>query len=65
MDSMSIASLSMALYQNQALSQIGTAVLSMSLDDATSQAETTVAVLDALPAPSLDPSVGGNFDMSV
>lgn len=65
MDPMSIASLSTSMYQMQTLSQVGTAVLDMSLDNARTQGADMVAALNALPAPSLEPGVGGNFDMSV
>lgn len=65
MDPMSIASLSMSMYQTQALSQVGTAVLDMSLDSARTQGASMVSALEQLPSPSLDPNVGTRFDASV
>ena len=69
MDAFSIASMSMNINQAQALTGVGTAVLSRTMDDAKVQAENTAAMLEAAPGPALErsvnPAVGGNFDASV
>ena len=69
MDMFGIASASMALSQSQALSQVGMAVMGMTLDTANAMAASEVAALDSMPGPALEhsvnPAVGGNFDMSV
>lgn len=69
MDMFGIASASMAMSQSQTLNQVGLAVMGMSLDDAKAMAASEVAALDSMPGPALErsvnPSVGGNFDMSV
>ena len=69
MDMFGIASSSMALSQSQTLSQVGMAVMGMSLDNAKAMAASEVAALDSMPGPALErsvnPAIGGNFDMSV
>ncbi len=66
---MDIASLSTPVMQSQMLSQVGTSVMSMALDDATNLAANQADMLKAAPAPALErsvnPAVGGNFDFSV
>lgn len=69
MDPMSIASMSTSMANSQALSAVGTAVMSMALDTAKTQASGEVAMLNSMPGPALEksvnPAVGGKIDVSV
>ena len=69
MDMMDITSLSMPMMQSQALTQVGTAVMDMALDDAKNLASNQAQMLNTAPAPALErsvnPHIGGNIDLSV
>lgn len=69
MDIMNIASLSTAMSASQTMGQIGTSVMSMALDDFQQTGAQTAAMLNSMPAAameaSVNPSVGGNIDVSV
>lgn len=56
-----IASLSMVMSRNNAISDVGTALMAKSLDTF----EQNGAALTKMMELSVNPSVGGNFDMSV
>lgn len=62
---MDIPALSMALSQNQVLNDVGVALLSKSLDNMQEAGAAMVATMEAAPAPSLDPNLGTNFDISI
>ena len=62
---MDIAGLSMAISQNNIMNKVGTAVLSQTMDAAEQQGAGIVAMIDHSMELSVNPSVGGNFDMSV
>ncbi len=62
---MDIPALSMALSQNQIMNDVGVALLSKSLDNMQEAGAAMVSTIDAAPAPSLDPNVGANFDISI
>ena len=62
---MDIPALSMALSQNQVLNDVGVALLSKSLDNMQEAGAAMVATMEAAPAPSLDPNLGANFDISI
>ena len=66
---MDIPALSMQMSQARLLSDVGVAVLDMQMDATRSQAASEVASLDSMPAAamelSVNPSVGGNLDISV
>ncbi len=62
---MDIPALSMALSQNQVLNDVGVALLSQSLDNMQEAGAAMVATMEAAPAPSLDPNLGANFDISI
>lgn len=62
---MDIPALSMALSQNQILNDVGVAMLSKSLDNMQEAGASMVATMEAAPAPSLDPNLGANFDISI
>lgn len=57
----SITTLAMGMKKMDALSQVNTGLLSMSLDNAAAQGNELVKMMEL----SVNPSVGGNFDMSV
>lgn len=62
---MDIAGISSALaYQNN-LSQVGTAMLSKSLDNMEQNGAAMVAMMDRSMELSVNPGIGGNFDVSV
>lgn len=69
MDPMSIANMSTSMTNSRTMSQIGMAVMGMALSDAASAAANTASMIEALPAPALEasvnPAVGGNFDVSI
>ncbi len=58
---MDIAALSMAMAQSKVLTQFGTEMLSMTLEDATD----TGAELTQMMELSVNPNIGANFDVSV
>ena len=65
---MDIASLSMGLSQNKLLSQVGTAVLSNTLDNSQDMAASEVAMIDSIPTAhdletSVNPAVGSQSDV--
>ena len=65
---MDIASLSMGLSQNKLLSQVGTAVLSNTLDNSQDMAASEVAMIDSIPTThdletSVNPAVGSQIDV--
>ena len=65
---MDIASLSMGLSQNKLLSQVGTAVLSNTLDNSQDMAASEVAMIDSIPTAhdlemSVNPAVGSQIDV--
>lgn len=62
---MDIPALSMALSQNQILNDVGVAMLSKSLDNMQDVGAAMVETIASAPAPSLDPNVGANFDISI
>ena len=63
---MDIASISMAMSQNLALTQIGTAVLSNAMDTNESLGQGLVEMIDAAAMErSVNPHIGSNFDMLV
>lgn len=63
---MDIPALSMALSQTKTLSDIGTAVLSKSLDTAQEQGAAMTQMIDtAAMELSVNPYIGSNFDMKV
>lgn len=63
---MDIASVSMALAQNQSLTKVGTAVLGKTLDSAEIAGQGLLQMMDAAALErSVNPSVGANFDMLV
>lgn len=69
MDAMSIANLSTSMAASQSMSRVGMAVMSMAINDAEAAGANTVAMLNSMPGPALEnsvnPSVGGNIDISV
>lgn len=66
---MDIASLSTALSNASVANSFGTAMLGKQLDVTETMGQSMVNALNAMPAPSLEhsvnPAVGGNFDVSV
>jgi len=63
---MDIPALSMALSQTKALSDIGMAVLDKSLDTAQVQGAEMAEMIDtAAMELSVNPHIGGNFDMKI
>lgn len=58
---MDIAALSIAMSQSKLMTEIGTAVLSKTLDTVEVQADGMVEMLEQ----SVNPSVGGNIDISL
>ncbi|MDD3368960.1 MAG: YjfB family protein [Lachnospiraceae bacterium] len=67
---MDIAQLSMSLAQSNVTSNFGVAMLSNSLDSMETAGAGVLKLMEAAPAPSamelsVNPAVGGNFDMSV
>ena len=63
---MDIPALSMALSQTKALSDVGTALLSKSLDTAKEQGDAMTAMIDSAAMElSVNPHIGGNIDMRV
>ncbi|MBP3468887.1 MAG: YjfB family protein [Lachnospiraceae bacterium] len=63
---MDIAGLSMGLAQNATMSKVGTAVLSKALEAQETEGAQLVKMIDAAQMErSVNPYVGGNFDMSV
>lgn len=57
----SIPTLAMGMMQANTLSAINTGLLGMSLDTVSSQADSLTKMMEQ----SVNPSVGGNFDVSV
>lgn len=57
----SIPTLAMGMAQAKTLSDVNTSLLGMSLDVVSSQANELTKMMEL----SVNPSVGGNFDMSV
>ncbi len=63
---MDIPALSMALAQTKTLNDIGTAVLGKALDTARVQGDAMSEMLDSAAMElSVNPHIGGNFDVSV
>ncbi len=62
---MDIAGLSTSLANVNTMNQVGTAMLSKSLDTAEAQGESLIAMMDRSMELSVNPYVGSNFDMSV
>ena len=63
---MDITGLSMAMSTNQVQTQVGTAVLSKSMDTLETLGQGMVAMIDAAAMEqSVAPHVGGNFDMRI
>ncbi|MCR5503275.1 MAG: YjfB family protein [Lachnospiraceae bacterium] len=62
---MDIAGLSTALAYQNTMSQVGTAVLAKSLDSMEQNGAAMVSMMDRSMELSVNPNVGGNFDMSV
>ena len=63
---MDIAGLSMAMSTNQVQTQVSTAVLSKSMDTLETLGQGMVQVIDAAAMEqSVNPAVGGNFDMRI
>lgn len=62
---MNIAALSMTLANIELGEKIGTAVLDKALEGAEVAGESMVAMMDRSMELSVNPAVGGNFDISV
>lgn len=62
---MDIAGLSTALSSVNTLNQVGTAMLSKTLDTQESQGAALVNMMDRSMELSVNPNIGANFDMSV
>ena len=62
---MDIPALSMALAQNSIKNDVGVAMLAKSLDNLEAVGATMVSSMESMPAPSLDPNVGQNIDISI
>lgn len=62
---MDIPALSMALSNVNTQNQVGTAVLSKALDAQEAQGASMIAMMDRSMELSVNPHIGGNFDMSV
>lgn len=63
---MDIASVSMALAQSRVTNEYGVKMLSKALDTQESEGAALVSMIDsAAMERSVNPAVGGNFDMSV
>lgn len=62
---MDIAGLSMALANTNTMSQVSTAMLSKALDTNEQQGASLIAMMDRSMELSVNPGIGGNFDMSV
>ncbi len=63
---MDIASVSVALSQNSALTQTGTAMLSKTMDTVETLGQGLVEMIDAAAMErSVNPHIGSNFDMLV
>lgn len=63
---MDIAGLSMAMSTNQVQTQVSTAVLSKSMDTLETLGQGMVEMIDAAAMEqSVNPGVGGNFDMRI
>ena len=66
MDSMDIAGLSMAMSASQVNSAFGVAMLSKSLDAASTAGDQITIMIDAAAMErSVNPAVGANFDMYI
>ena len=66
MDSMDIAGLSMAMSASQVNSAFGVAMLSKSLDAASTAGDQITSMIDAAAMErSVTPAVGANFDMYI
>lgn len=62
---MNIPELSTALAGVQLSNQVGTAVLSKALDNSEAAGESLINMMDRSMELSVNPAVGGNFDMMV
>lgn len=63
---MDIALLSMAMAQDKIMSDFGTAMLSKALDTQESVGNEVVQMIDAAAMErSVNPAIGGNFDISI
>lgn len=62
---MDIPGLSMSLASSQVLNQVGTAMLSKSLDTAEALGDGMVQMMDRSMELSVNPSVGSNIDLMV
>lgn len=62
---MDIAGLATSLSQVNTVSQVSVAMLSKSLDTSEQQGASLISMMDRSMELSVNPNVGGNFDMSV
>ena len=62
---MDIPALSMAMSQSKLMNDFGVAILSNSLDNMQDMGATLVETLDASMELSVNPNIGGNFDLKI
>ena len=62
---MDIPALSMAMSQSKLMNDFGVAMLSKSLDNMQDLGATLVETLDASMELSVNPNIGGNFDLKI
>ena len=62
MDVTSVANMATLMAQSKALTEVGYAVMGMQMDDMKMEGAEVAQMIQS--APSIDPNVGGNFDMS-
>ncbi len=66
MDVMNVANMAMNMSQTQLMTQVGTAVLSMSLDSMTEQGDAMVEIMNrSMMENSVNPDLGGNIDIMI
>ena len=66
MDVMNVANMAMNMSQTQLMPQVGTAVLSMSLDSMTEQGDAMVEMMNrSMMENSVNPDLGGNIDIMI
>ena len=66
MDVMNVANMAMNMPQTQLMTQVGTAVLSMSLDSMTEQGDAMVEMMNrSMMENSVNPELGGNIDIMI
>ncbi len=63
MDVTSVANIATMMSQSKALTEVGYAVMGMQMDNMELEGAEVAQMINS--APSIDPNVGGNFDMSV